>query len=124
MMPHVLAAIEKAVDVRVATPGTDATQRYVPADAAALALADQRTALAEGRLAELKESRHATRSQCVARPGATRTGKAYDLVALAGGDGVNTPCHGRSRISGHNSAPIRRAATGRDLSSAPQSRCA
>jgi hypothetical protein len=39
----------------VATPGTDATQRYVPADAAALALADQRAALAEGRLAELKE---------------------------------------------------------------------
>jgi hypothetical protein len=39
----------------VATPRTDATQRYVPADAAALALADQRAALAEGRLAELKE---------------------------------------------------------------------
>jgi excisionase family DNA binding protein len=31
----------------VATPGTDATRRYVPADAATLALADQRAALAE-----------------------------------------------------------------------------
>jgi excisionase family DNA binding protein len=39
----------------VATPGTDATRRYVPADAATLALADQRAALAEGRLVELKE---------------------------------------------------------------------
>jgi hypothetical protein len=41
--------------VSAATPGTDATQRYVSADAAALALADQRAALAEGRVAELKE---------------------------------------------------------------------
>jgi hypothetical protein len=52
---HVEPAEVHRVYPLVATPGTDATQRYVPADAAALALADQRAALAEGRLAELKE---------------------------------------------------------------------
>ena len=42
------------------------------ADAAALAVADQRAALAEGRLTELKEMlADITRPQCVARPGTT-----------------------------------------------------
>src|ERR1700751_972795 len=40
--------------VAAATPDSDAAQRYAPGDAAALAMANQRAALAEERLSELK----------------------------------------------------------------------
>jgi hypothetical protein len=81
--------------VSAATPGTDATQRYVAADAAALALADQRPALAEGRLAELKEmlaerDRNAWRDQAQ-RLALPKTGGLTDvMVAMAADDGVNS----------------------------------